>query len=622
MEQIKQSVSEPICCVIGHVDVGKTLLLDTLRRSNVQKNEVGGITQQIGSTYFSRNTLDTLSGGLCKSLEIGGLLMIDTPGHDCFSQMRIIGIRMSHLAILVVDIVKGLEKQTLQCIEMLTQYNTPYVLVLNKLDRIYGWKACQSGKNLKNCFASQSKDVLRSMKDYSNKIVCQLAEMGVNGALYYENTSVKDFVSMVPISAKLGEGIPDLILLVSKLTTNHYKKVIKENGIYNYSHGYLLEVKTDDRHGLLHYTIMVNGKFSKGDTIKIQSTKGSVINATIKDILVPNDESELKNKSSLKIVDTVSGTRGIALKLVENMELSNVAIGGVVIVDDNENGVKMDRIIDKYSKTCTNEEFKFSDRGIIINVPAKGMADAFLEMMKLEENKLIKVIDINVGKINKTLLIRAATILNQHDKNSDDYLYHKRNAVILDYNTNYDSGIRNDLIYDTEINKMAKETNVTILYDGIIYKLIEKYRAFTKELNMSIKKRYPDIIPPVKLNILPQFIFLRNDPIMFGVKVVEGTIKAGVTLAAVHEGIEIKIGTLKCIQKKGKDVESATKNDEVCVRIEQEGDCKKVEYGRTFNEKYVLQNYVSSDDINIQRKYVEIQQKYPDVFIEDNKKKA
>ena len=207
-------MSCPVCCVLGQVDVGKTKLLDILRGSNIQKKEVGGITRQIGSTYLCKETLGQLSENT--SVNIDGLLMIDTPGHDCFSQMREIGVKTCHLAIVIVDIIKGLENQTIQCIELLKSKNTPFIIVLNKIDRIYGWKPTTHRK-LKNVFEQQNKSILKSIKEYSNKIIGRLAELEINALLYYENTNPAEFVSMVPVSAKTGEGLSDLIVLISKI---------------------------------------------------------------------------------------------------------------------------------------------------------------------------------------------------------------------------------------------------------------------------------------------------------------------------------------------------------------------------------------------------------------------
>ena len=146
-----QTLRSPIVCVLGHVDVGKTKLLDALRESNIQEGESGGITQQIGATFFHKEYIDNITSSLNKQVDIPGLLFIDTPGHDCFTNLRIRGIEIADIAIVVVDLIKGLEKQTIECINLLKAHNTPFIVVLNKLDKIVGWNVDTKAKKNENC---------------------------------------------------------------------------------------------------------------------------------------------------------------------------------------------------------------------------------------------------------------------------------------------------------------------------------------------------------------------------------------------------------------------------------------------------------------------------------------
>ena len=217
----KDDLRSPICCILGHVDTGKTKLLDKIRQTNVQEGEAGGITQQIGATYFPvdalRKKTQVVNQDGSFEFKVPGLLVIDTPGHESFTNLRSRGSSLCNIAILVVDIMHGLEPQTLESMRLLRDRKTPFVVALNKIDRLFGWKKIDNN-GFRESLAKQTKGCQDEFRDRLNQTKLAFAEQGFNSELYYENKSMARFVSLVPTSAHTGEGIPDILKLLVQLT--------------------------------------------------------------------------------------------------------------------------------------------------------------------------------------------------------------------------------------------------------------------------------------------------------------------------------------------------------------------------------------------------------------------
>src|SRR5271157_3733491 len=144
-------IRTPIVCVMGHVDHGKTSLLDRIRGSSVVSSEAGAITQHIGATIVPIDAIRKMSGSMEKiAINIPGLLFIDTPGHHAFTTLRARGGALADLAILVVDINQGFQPQTVEALQILKQYKTPFVIAANKIDRIQGWTPTKNAPFIKS----------------------------------------------------------------------------------------------------------------------------------------------------------------------------------------------------------------------------------------------------------------------------------------------------------------------------------------------------------------------------------------------------------------------------------------------------------------------------------------
>ena len=287
----------PICCILGHVDTGKTKLLDKIRQTNVQEGEAGGITQQIGATYFPVEAIKAKTAVINKDgsyeYKIPGLLVIDTPGHESFSNLRTRGSSLCNIAILVVDIMHGLEPQTLESLKLLRDKKTPFVVALNKIDRIYGWKETPNGA-FQESLAKQQTSVKREFADRVEKTKVAFAEQGLNSELYYNNKNLGRNVSLVPTSAITGEGIPDMIQLLVDLTQQRMTESLMYISELECT---VLEVKVIEGLGTTIDVVLSNGRLREGDRIVVCGLNGPIF-TNVRALLTPEPMREMRVKVS------------------------------------------------------------------------------------------------------------------------------------------------------------------------------------------------------------------------------------------------------------------------------------------------------------------------------------
>ncbi|GFP79004.1 eukaryotic translation initiation factor 5b [Phtheirospermum japonicum] len=294
-----QNLRSPICCIMGHVDTGKTKLLDCIRGTNVQEGEAGGITQQIGATYFPAENIRERTRELKADarLNVPGLLVIDTPGHESFTNLRSRGSGLCDIAILVVDIMHGLEPQTIESLNLLKMRNTDFIVALNKVDRIYGWRTCRNAP-IKKALSQQNRDVEILFNDGLKKVKNQLQEQGLNTELYYKNKEMGETYNIVPTSAISGEGIPDLLLLLVQWTQ---RTMIERLTYSDEVQCTVLEVKVVEGHGTTIDVVLVNGVLHEGDQIVVCGMQGPIV-TSIRALLTPHPMKELRVKAIKFIV--------------------------------------------------------------------------------------------------------------------------------------------------------------------------------------------------------------------------------------------------------------------------------------------------------------------------------
>jgi translation initiation factor 5B len=460
-----------------------------------------------------------------------------------------------------------------------------FIIALNKIDNISEWKSIKNSY-LKTSFQNQSKLVMKRLTDYMNGIICQLAEQEINAAPYYNNSDYKTFTSIVPISAKTGEGMMDIMILLSKLLTKKYTSLSK-NPTYNNINGYLLDV--------------VNGTFGKGykyihinnnihNNIHINNNH-IIKNAIVKHIITSDSKTTKINEIVEPGVYTL-----ILDKTEDKFECGDIVINNINDIDFDSliecNILTLDSVADyKYEdgEIIKEDKIELDKNGIGIITISKSM-ERPLRYMFSEMNVPVSL--ISNESLSKTHIIKVAN--NNKPKNNLDNLKQNYNRVIAIFDPTYNS--MNIIKLSPEIRDFAKQNNIEILFDNTIYKLKTKYLNYKKEIACKIKSDYGHLAE-VKLEILSQFIFMKTTPLLCGVKVKSGELTVGKKLVAIKDNKNVLLGEVVSIQH-DKDVkEKAKVNEQVCIKIDLQ--IGKVVYKVDFDDTYEIKTYMDKDDIKI-----------------------
>jgi len=555
-------IRSPIIVVLGHVDAGKTSLLDKIRNTSYIKKEVGEMTQHIGATEVSIDVIKEISKPLLNTfkfdLKIPSLLFIDTPGHEVFSNLRKRGGSVSDLAIIVIDILEGFQKQTYEAIEICKQLKVPFLIALNKIDKIDGWKPHENKPFLES-IKYQDQKVINKLEEYTYNIVTKLYELGFDSDRY---DRVKDFrkqVAIVPVSSKTGEGIPDLLLLIAGLSQRYLEEKLKIN-VEGNGVGVILEVKEEKGLGSVIDIILYDGKIKKGDKIAFLSREG-IKTTKVKLILkpVPLTDIRFAGRNKFKEIDMAYAACGIRISADG---LDNAIPGSTIYVYNDEKELK--EIEEKLKGDIENIIFQTDKEGIIVKSDTLGSLEVLVKMLR-DRNIPIKKADI--GDINKE---DANIALSMKEK-------YPQYSVIVGFNIGIN---KNDEEY-------VKSSNINLIISGVIYDLIEKIEKYINEIKYN-KERILRELPPIgKIKILKGNIFRRSNPAIVGVEVLGGEIKKDVYLINLDGKI---IGRILAIQKEKNNIDMSIKNDKVAVSIDD------AVVGRNIFEDDVLYTFISEND--------------------------
>ncbi|XP_070492328.1 eukaryotic translation initiation factor 5B [Chironomus tepperi] len=570
-----------VVCVLGHVDTGKTKILDKLRRTNVQDGEAGGITQQIGATNVPIDALKEntkhVKGASEMEFRVPGLLIIDTPGHESFSNLRNRGSSLCDIAILVVDIMHGLEPQTIESLNLLKSRKTPFVVALNKIDRLYDWQTMQR-KDVRDIIKAQAQNTQNEFEKRTKEVILQFAEQGLNAALFYENTDTRTFVSLVPTSAITGEGMGNLLMLIVQFSQNQLAKRLAYSEALQAT---VLEVKAIQGLGTTVDAILVNGKLREGDTMIIAGTEGPIV-TQIRALLMPHPMKELRVKNNYIEQKEVIGAQGVKIAAKE-LEKAVAGINLQIAQEPDE--------VDYYKRMVAKDlasvlrSIKLSDQGVFVQASTLGSLEALLEFLKASK---IPYAGIRIGPVVKRDVMKA--------------------SIMLEHQAEYATILAFDVKIERDAQDLADNLGVKIFQADIIYHLFDKFTAYREELKQQKRDQFKSIaVFPCKLKILPQYIFNSRDPIVMGVTVEAGIVKEGTPICVVKtkdDKTEIEtLGIVASIENNHKNVPTARKGLEVCVKIEPlPGETPKM-FGRHFDENDMLLSKISRESIDACKDY-------------------
>jgi len=526
-----QYIRQPIVSVLGHVDHGKTSFLDFIRGSSVADRESGAITQHIGATEIPIEAIYNVCGNILKqkNLTLPGLLFIDTPGHHAFTTLRDRGGSLADLAVLIIDINEGFKPQTYESINILKQYKTPFIIAVNKIDKISGWKKYDDLANIR--VEKQRENVKTIFEKNIFEIIGILYDNKLNAELYYKIKDFKKNIAIIPISSKTGEGIPELLMTLVGLAQKFLEeKLHTEIGP---AKGSVLEVKEEVGLGTTIDSIIFSGKLKCDDKIII-GTKTDPIIAKIKALLKPKPLDEIRDpRERFDNVKEVHAACGI--KIV-SPDLEKVIPGAPIrVYSENVN-----EIIEEIKKQ-TQINIELDEQGIIIKADTIGSLEA---LIKESRDKNIQIRKAEIGNISKRDIIEANATLNELNK------------VIFAFNVK--------LL--PEAKEEISNYNIKIFNEDVIYTIMENYDEWIEKKKAEIEiKRRKEFIHPGMIKILPEYIFRVSNPAIVGIRVITGRIKNDMKLMN-DDGRYV--GRIKGIQSENQSVNEAFQGEEVAISID------------------------------------------------------
>ncbi|MDP6670780.1 MAG: translation initiation factor IF-2 [archaeon] len=553
LSEVKTMIRQPIITVLGHVDHGKTKLLDAIRGTAIAEKEAGAITQHIGATEVPLRVIDNLASGLLKKygfdVKIPGLLFIDTPGHEAFTSLRERGGSIADLAVLVVDITQGFQPQTIEAINILKSLKTPFIVAANKIDLMHEWNS-KSGEFSEN-LPLQDQRAKDALDEKIYVLVGKLFEFGFQSERFDRCNDFTKQIPIVPMSAKVGEGIPELLMLLSGLSQKFLQGKLEAHES-EAGKGTILEIREERGLGKTIDVILYDGMIKTNQEIVVGGKNG-IIKTKIRALLKPKPLREIRESgdkfNSVKEVHAASGIK------IAAPDLDNALSGAPIAV------VKTGEEAKAIEQEMASIRIETESMGAVLKADTLGALEALTLLLRKEGLEAKKA---DIGNITKNDVAEADSV-----KSKDPLM-----GVIFGFNVKEETGVLED----------AKKRGIQVFSGNVVYKLIEDYTAWVNEKRESKKKeKLSELTLPVKMRFLRDCSFRNSKPAIIGVKILEGKIRQGAKI--MNEEGKV-IGKVAAIQSKNESIEQAVKGEEVAVSI------SGAVVGRTIEENDVLLSFI------------------------------
>jgi len=542
-------VRTPIVAVLGHVDHGKTSLLDEIRGSAISEGESGAITQHIGSTAVPLSVVSEIAGDLVDptDFDLPGLLFIDTPGHHSFSTLRSRGGALADIAVLVVDVTDGFQPQTHEAVDILKRTETPFVVAANKIDTVPGWNPV-TDRPSKPALDAQSERVESELTERLYEIIGQLADEGFSADMYWRLTDFQANIGVVPVSAETGEGVPDLLTVLMGLSQRYLREEMTIDAT-GPGVGTVLEIKDTRGFGTTIDTVVYDGTVRTDDKLVVGGLPEPIV-TTVRALLRPKALSEIRGDSEFEQVDSVAAAQGVKIAAPD---LDDAMAGAPVrVVRDRP----VETLIEAVEAEIAGIQVSTVEEGLSIKADTLGSLEALANTLAAEESddrrgsaqdEAIPVMHAEVGDVAPRDVRMAAAANNP------------RHQVILAFNV--------DVLDDAR--ELAEQEAVTLFEHDVIYRLVEGYEEHVAAIDEAQQEQILDkITRPARFEILPDHTFRQSDPAVVGIEVRGGLLQRNSRVVRFEGSEPERVGLLKSIQDEGEDIDEARTGGRVAVSID------------------------------------------------------